>query len=85
QIADAVLGITLTVPTLVGEAEVKVPAGTQPGTVMRLANEGLPNFRSGRRGDIYLRIQVEIPKKISDEEKEIFGRLKELGEEKADD
>jgi len=84
QIADAVLGITLTVPTLVGEAEVKVPAGTQPGTVMRLANEGLPNFRSGRRGDIYLRIQVEIPKKISDEEKEIFDRLRELGEGKAE-
>lgn len=85
QIADAVLGVTLAVPTLVGEVEVKVPPGTQPGTVMRLANEGLPNFRSGRRGDIYVRIQVEIPKSVSAEEKEIFSRLKELGEEKSPD
>lgn len=78
QVSDAVLGTKLVVPTLVGEVEVKVPPGTQPGTVMRLANEGLPNFRSARRGDIYVRIQVEIPKDITDEEREIFGRLKKM-------
>lgn len=82
HVADAVLGTKLDVPTLVGEVELKIPAGTQSGTVMRLANEGLPNFRSGRRGDIYLRIQVEIPKKPSSEEKKLYERLKELSADK---
>jgi molecular chaperone DnaJ len=82
QIADAVLGTKLDIPTLTGEVEMKVPPGTQPGTVMRIPNEGLPGFRSGRRGDIYVRIQVEIPKKISHEEKELYKKLKELGSEK---
>jgi len=45
---------------------------------MRLVNEGLPNFRSGRRGDIYVKIQVEIPKKPSKEEKELYTKLKDL-------
>ncbi|MEW6144956.1 MAG: molecular chaperone DnaJ [Thermodesulfobacteriota bacterium] len=82
QIADAVLGTKLDIPTLTGEVEMKIPAGTQPGTVMRIPNEGLPGFRSGRRGDIYVRIQVEIPKKISREEKELYNKLKVLGGEK---
>lgn len=78
SISDAVLGTKIEVPTLLGEAEVKIPAGTQPGTVMRLGNEGLPDYASGRRGDIYLNIQVDIPKKPSKEEKKIFEQLKEL-------
>lgn len=82
QIADAVLGTKVDIPTLTGEVEMKIPAGTQPGTVMRIPNEGLPGFRSGRRGDIYVRIQVEIPKKVSHEEKELYNKLKELGGEK---
>jgi molecular chaperone DnaJ len=82
QIPDAVFGTKVDVPILVGEVEVKIPAGTQPGTVMRLANEGLPGFRSGRRGDIYLTIQVEIPKKPSKEEKKIFKQLQERHEKK---
>ncbi len=80
QIPDAVFGTKVDVPTLVGEVEVKIPAGTQPGTTMRLPNEGLPGFRSGRRGDIYLNIQVQIPKNPSKEEKKIFKQLQELHE-----
>ncbi len=82
QIPDAVFGTKVDVPTLVGEVEVKIPAGTQPGTTMRIPNEGLPGFRSGRRGDIYLNIKVEIPKKPSKDEKKIFKELQELNEKK---
>lgn len=81
-VSDAVLGAKLDVPTLLGDVEIKIPPGTQPGTVMRLANEGLPNYGSGRRGDIYLNIQVEIPKKPSKEEKKIFEQLQELHDKK---
>lgn len=82
QIPDAVFGTKVDAPTLVGEVEVKIPAGTQPGTTMRIPNEGLPGFRSGRRGDIYLNIKVEIPKKPSKEEKKLFENLKELYKKK---
>ena len=78
HVSDAVLGTRVDVPTLVGEVEMKIPAGTQPGTVMRIPNEGLPNFRTGRRGDIYIKIQVDIPKKPSKEEKKIYEQLREL-------
>lgn len=83
SVADAVLGTRLDIPTLTGEVQMKVPAGTQPGTMLRIPNEGLPSFRSGRRGDIYIRIQVEIPKKPSSEEKELYGKLKDIGSAKA--
>lgn len=82
QIPDVVFGTKVDVPTLVGELEVKIPAGTQPGTTMRIPNEGLPGFRSGRRGDIYLNIQVQIPKKPSKDEKKIFKDLQALLEKK---
>jgi len=82
SVSDAALGTKLDVPTLLGDVEVKVPPGTQPGTVMRLANEGLPNYGSGRRGDIYLNIQVEIPKKLSKEEKKVFEQLKDMQDKK---
>ena len=82
QIADAVLGTKVDIHTLTGEIEMKIPPGTQPGTVMRIPNEGLPGFRNGRRGDIFVRIQVEIPKKVSSEEKVLFNKLKALGSEK---
>lgn len=82
QVADAVLGTKLDIPTLTGELEMKVPPGTQPGTVLRIPNEGLPGFRSGRRGDIYVRVQIEIPKKVSREEKELYNKLKDLGGDK---
>lgn len=78
KISDAVLGTKIDVPTLLGEVEVKIPPGTQPGTVMRLANEGLPSYGTGRRGDIYLSIQVEIPKKPSSEEKKIYEKLRDI-------
>jgi len=78
RVADAVLGTTVDVPTLVGELEVKIPPGTQPGAVMRIANEGLPSYRTGRRGDLYISVQIEIPKKPSKEEKEIYESLRDL-------
>ena len=79
SVSDAVLGTKIDVPNLVGEVELKIPPGTQPGTVMRMANEGLPNYGSGRRGDIYLKLQVDIPKKPSSEEKKIYEQLRDLG------
>ncbi len=77
-VSQAVLGAKVDIPTLVGAVRMKIPPGTQPGTTMRIPNEGLPNLRTGRRGDIYVKIQVEIPRKPSREEKKIYEQLQKL-------
>ncbi len=76
QIADAVLGTTLDVPTLDGPASVKVPAGTQPGSVLRLRDKGLPRFGGGGHGALYVSLQVVVPKRLSPEERKLYQRLR---------
>jgi molecular chaperone DnaJ len=76
---DAVLGTTLQVPTLDGSANVTIPPGTQPGAVLRLKGKGLPEFGNGRHGELYLRIEVRIPEKLSREERELYEQLRAIG------
>ena len=78
SVAQAVLGATIEVPTLEGRAETKIPAGTQPGEVFRLRGQGLPDLRGYGTGDILVRAQVQIPTRLSDREKELFGELASL-------
>lgn len=73
---SAVLGTKIEVPTITGKAEVKIPAGTQPGTVFRLKGEGLPNLRSGRKGDELVTVNVKIPKNISSKQKQLLEDFK---------
>lgn len=80
QISDALLGTTLTVPTPEGkELSLKVPPGTRSGTRMRLSGHGLPQMRGGGRGDLYVRIQVQIPKKLNKKQKALAEELREAG------
>jgi molecular chaperone DnaJ len=78
-IADAVLGADLEVATLDGKVTLAVPAGTQPGTVLRLRGKGLPAFGGGRRGDLLVRVEVEVPERVSAEERALYERLRALG------
>lgn len=78
-LTDAVLGTKLEIPTLEGgKAEVDIPAGTQPDTVLRLRNKGLPHFGGKGKGDLYLQVKMQIPEKLSHEERELYERLREL-------
>jgi len=77
DIADAVLGTKLKVPTLDASVEVKVPAGTQPDEVLRLKGKGLPVFGARMHGDINIRIQIHIPEKLSAEEKNLYEQLRQ--------
>lgn len=77
-VADAVLGTTLKAPTLDGVVEVTVPAGTQPGEVLRLRGKGLPLFGTRSRGDLNLRIEVKIPERLSAEERAMYEKLRAL-------
>ncbi len=78
SLTDAVLGATLEVPTLNGSASVSIPPGTQPGAVLRLKGKGLPQFGDGRRGELYLRIEVKVPEQLSREERELYERLRAI-------
>lgn len=78
EIADAVLGAKIEVPTLDGPVSVKVPSGTQPGTVLRLRGKGLPEFGGRRRGALFLTMQVRIPDKLTREERHLFKKLRDL-------
>jgi molecular chaperone DnaJ len=71
----AALGATLEVPTLEGTASVDVPAGTQPGAVLRLSGQGMPALRRRRHGDLRVVINVVIPRRLSDEQRELLERL----------
>ncbi|MBY0111842.1 MAG: molecular chaperone DnaJ [Phycisphaerales bacterium] len=63
--AQAALGAELNVPTLNGKSKLVIPKGTQPGTAFRIEDEGLPNLRSGRKGDLIVGVRVEVPKKMT--------------------
>jgi molecular chaperone DnaJ len=73
---QAALGAEIEVPTLEGTAKLKIPAGSQPNDLLRMRGLGVPNG-NGRRGDQIVVVQINVPKKISDRQKEL---LKELGE-----
>ncbi|MGH2988151.1 MAG: molecular chaperone DnaJ [Solirubrobacterales bacterium] len=64
-VPEAIQGATVEVPTLNGTKRIRVPAGTQHGTVQRLRGEGPPKASGGRRGDILYRLEVEMPRDLT--------------------
>jgi len=74
---QAVLGDQLVIPTLEGSARLKIPPGTQGGQRFRLRGRGLQGV-SGSRGDLYVVVQIAIPKKLSEREREIWEQLAQL-------
>lgn len=74
---DAALGATLSVPTLDGEVELRLPACTSSGLRLRLRGRGMP-ARGGGRGDLYFRIMVVMPPELSAEERRLFEELRDI-------
>ena len=66
---QATLGAEIEVPTLQGKATVKIPAGTQPGTLLRLKGRGVKNLQGHGQGDLHVRVQVEVPTHLNAEQK----------------
>ncbi len=74
---DAVLGGETLVNTPGGNVMLKIPPGTQPGQIFRLAGRGMPHLRNPRyAGDLYVRIRVQIPRQLSEQEKSLFEQLR---------
>jgi molecular chaperone DnaJ len=74
SVPEAVLGTTIEVKTIHGKVKVKVPAGTQSGTLIKIKDKGVYSLR-GRPGDHYVRVKVAIPTKLSSEEKSLYEQL----------
>jgi molecular chaperone DnaJ len=72
----AALGSVVTVPTLDGEEEIEIPAGTQPGTVVTLRGRGMPTIGRGRRGDQRVVLNVVIPRNLSARQRELLEELR---------
>lgn len=75
----AILGGKTTIRTLNGSVSLNIPAGTSGGKLFKLKGHGMPSFQNkGKSGDFYVRIQLEIPEKLSKKEKELFEELRGL-------
>ncbi|MGD8587274.1 MAG: molecular chaperone DnaJ [Chromatiales bacterium] len=80
SVTDAVLGCSREIPTLEGQVKVTIPAGTQSDEVLRLRGKGLPGFREPMRGDLLIRLRVEIPGELTAEERSLYEALRKVVE-----
>jgi molecular chaperone DnaJ len=69
------LGARIQVPSVDGEESIQVPPGTQPGKVIRLKGKGVPHLRQSGRGDQLVVLSVEIPRRLTDEQRQLFEQL----------
>jgi molecular chaperone DnaJ len=82
NIAQATLGDEVDVPTVDGDAILKIPSGTQPGKVIRMRGKGIPHLRSNGRGDQLVIVNVSIPTSVDGEQRDLIEKLgKSLGKE----
>lgn len=80
KLSEAILGVTISVPTIDDkQLNLKIPPGTKNGTKMRLPGHGLPNMKGNKKGDLYVRIQIIIPKSLSKEQKKLVEELAASG------
>jgi molecular chaperone DnaJ len=77
NVAQAVLGADILVPTMDGDEKLKIPAGTQPGKIFHIKGKGVPHVRSKHRGDQMVMVNVAIPSKLTKEQHELFEKLAE--------
>jgi curved DNA-binding protein len=78
---QAVLGDTADVSTLDGNVDVKIPPGIQSGQKLRLRGKGLPKRERGDSGDLYVRVEVTIPRRLTEKEKELWEELASVGKQ----
>jgi len=82
SISQAALGIEMEVMTLGGKAELRIPEGTQHGAVFRLKGHGMPHLRGSGKGDLRVKVKLEVPKRLKAREKELLAEFAKLrGEE----
>lgn len=78
SMVDAALGITVSVPTVYGEVDVKIPSGTQSGQILKVRGKGVKNVRTGVYGDQYIHVKVMTPTTMNKEQKALLEKYREL-------
>lgn len=78
KLSDALLGSEYTIATLDGDEVINIPAGVSHGELLRISNKGVPNNR-GKRGDLFVKVKITLPSKLSREAKKLIEKLKEEG------
>jgi molecular chaperone DnaJ len=76
---QAALGATIDVPSLDGTRQLKIPAGTQYGSVFRIKGQGLPDIRSGRTGDELVQVTIETPVRLNSKQRELLEEFAKSG------
>ena len=76
--ADAALGAKLEVPTPDGPISLKVPAGSQPGKLLKIKGRGVPHLKGGGKGDLLARLKLTVPEKVSKKERELLEELRKV-------
>jgi curved DNA-binding protein len=79
KFSEAVLGGSIEVPTMEGIKRIKIPAGIQSGTKVRLKGLGFPNMGKDGRGDMYVRIEVQVPESLTQRQRELVEELAKEG------
>jgi molecular chaperone DnaJ len=77
--SQAVLGDKLDIKTIDGPTKLTIPPSTKSGTIFRLRGKGMPDYRGYGRGDLLCKVDIDVPKKVSKDQKLILEQLKELG------
>lgn len=80
--ATAACGGEIIVPTLEGPEELRIPAGTQPGTVFRIKNKGIPHLRGSGKGSMMVHVTVKVPEKLTKRQKELLHEFEEESKKK---
>jgi molecular chaperone DnaJ len=77
-LTDAVLGGEVAVSSLKGKLALKIPPETQNGKVFRLAGQGMPRMGASTKGNLFAKVKVVLPQKLTERERELFQQLKEI-------
>jgi molecular chaperone DnaJ len=81
---QATLGAELEIPSLNGRVKYTIPEGTQTGTVFRLRNQGISHLRGSGKGDLYVRVNVDVPKRLSEDQKAVLRQFEEMTRDRND-
>lgn len=80
-LAQAAMGVEMEIPTLEGTRSLKIPAGTRSGTVFRFSGRGVPKLGRGGRGDQVITVEIDVPKRLSPEQKEALRKYAKISGE----
>ena len=75
SMVDATLGTEIDVKTLEKTQKLKIESGTQPNSILKIKSQGLPSQNSNRRGDLFVHVVIEIPKKLSKQQKSLLDEF----------